>query len=194
MTAFMDSLGTWSFAGFIVLQALQVVISPIPGEATGILGGLLYGKALGILLSTIGLTLGSYVAFALSRSLGRPFVDKFVNPRTMSRFDYLLHHKGAFLVFLLYLIPGFPKDLLCYIIGLGHLTTTEFMAISTTGRLFGTVLLTFEGDYLRRKEYLEFFLLLGAAIILIFLALAYRDKIEKLFRAFHKPHQSDDDK
>ena len=49
----------------------------------------------------------------------------------MERFDYLLHHKGAFLVFLLFLIPGFPKDYLCYMLGLGHLTTLEFLAIAS---------------------------------------------------------------
>jgi len=63
------------------------------------------------------LTVGSFLAFSLSRFFGRPLTDKFVDAKTMARFDYLLHHKGAFLVFLLFLIPGFPKDYLCYILG-----------------------------------------------------------------------------
>lgn len=182
---FLDSLGPLAFAGFIIIQAAQVVVAPIPGEVTGLLGGILYGPVLGVVLSTTGLTIGSYAAFALSRAFGRPFAEKFVNKKTMKRFDYLLHHKGAFLVFLLFLIPGLPKDYLCYILGLGHLTTTEFLLIGGTGRLFGTILLTLGGTYIRHQQYLRFFILAGIAIIVVLLAMAYRDKLERLFRILH---------
>ncbi len=188
MKQFLHSLGALSFIGFIGLQAAQVIISPIPGEVTGLMGGYLYGKFLGTVLSTIGLTLGSWVAFALSRTFGRPFAEKFVRKEMMCRFDYLLHHKGAFLVFLLFLIPGFPKDYLCYILGLGHLTTKEFLVISTVGRFFGTVLLTLGGDYIRHHQYYRFFLLTGVAIVVILLSMLYRNKIEKLLQRLHKSH------
>lgn len=185
MTQALSSLGPLSFIGFIVMQASQVVISPIPGEVTGFIGGFLYGKFLGIILSTIGLTLGSWIAFSLSRYFGRPFVEKFVRKETMNRYDYLLHHKGAFLVFLLFLIPGFPKDYLCYILGLGHLGTKEFLLISTVGRFLGTALLTLGGDFIRHQQYYRFFVLSGLAIIIIMLSMVYRDKIEKVFQRWH---------
>jgi uncharacterized membrane protein YdjX (TVP38/TMEM64 family) len=126
LTLFLESLGPWATVVFVGLQAFQVVAAPIPGEATGILGGYLYGPYLGTLLSTIGLTLGSLIAFLLARYFGRPFAERFVSPATMERFDYLLHHKGVFLIFVLFLIPGFPKDALCYLLGLGHLSIMEF--------------------------------------------------------------------
>lgn len=188
MHRFIDSMGVWGFFGFIALQVAQVVAAPIPGEATGFLGGYLYGPFLGTVLSTIGLTIGSFIAFSLSRTFGRPLTDRFVEKSTMDRFDYLLHHKGAFLVFLLFLIPGFPKDILCYILGLGHLTTLEFLAIASTGRLLGTMMLTFGGHFLRDKEYANLFLLAGAAVIVIFLTIAYRDKLERMFRKWHERH------
>ena len=183
--AFLDSLGPLSFLGFILLQTLQVVAAPIPGEVTGILGGAVYGTMLGIFLSTIGLTLGSWINFALSKTFGRPLVDKFVSKKTMNKYDYLLHHKGAFLVFLLFLIPGFPKDMLCYIIGLGHLTTKEFLLISTVGRFGGTVLLTLAGNFLRNEQYKDFFILIGIAIVIAFLSMVYKDKLERIFRIWH---------
>lgn len=183
--AFLDSLGPLSFIGFIGLQTLQVVAAPIPGEVTGVMGGFLYGPLLGLLLSTIGLTFGSWINFALSKSFGRPFVDRFVSKKTLDKYDYLMHHKGAFLVFVLFLIPGFPKDILCYILGLGHLTTREFLAISTVGRFGGTVLLTLGGTYLRHHQYYRFSFLLGVAIVVIFLSMVYKDKMERLFRIWH---------
>lgn len=185
LIGFLQSLGPMAVFGFVLLQAAQVVFAPIPGEVTGLLGGYLYGTIGGVFLSTVGLTMGSYAAFALSRSYGRPLVERFVSKGTMERFDYLLRHKGAFIVFLLFLIPGFPKDTLCYFLGLGHLTTTEFLVIGGTGRLLGTVMLTLGGDFIRHHQYGRFSVLVGVALVVLFLAMAYRDKLERLFRLWH---------
>lgn len=113
-------------------------------------------------------------------------MDKFIKKETMERYDYLLHHKGAFLVFLLFLIPGFPKDTLCYILGLGHLSAKEFLIISTVGRFAGTVLLTLGGSYVHHHQYRRFFVLLGIAIVVVFLSMAYRDKLERIFKKWHR--------
>ena len=180
LMVFLQSLGPWGFAGLAVLQALQVIVAPIPGEVTGLLGGFLYGPFWGTILSTIGLTVGSYVAFALARFLGRPLVAKFVPEPALKRFCYLLHQKGAFLVFLLFLIPGIPKDYLCYILGLGQLSTLEFIAIGGVGRLFGTILLSFGGNFIRLEQYGRFVILLGAALIVVSAALVYKDRLERL--------------
>jgi uncharacterized membrane protein YdjX (TVP38/TMEM64 family) len=186
LTRFLESLGPWSFAGFLLLQIFQVVAAPIPGELVGFLGGYLYGPLLGIVLNTIGLTIGSIIAFLLSRTFGRPAVDRFVDPKTMERFDFLLHHKGAFLVFLLFLLPGFPKDYLCYILGLGHLSLLEFVVIGASGRLLGTVMLTLGGWCLRDQRYVALSLLAGAAVVMIFVALAYKDKLERWLKSLHQ--------
>jgi uncharacterized membrane protein YdjX (TVP38/TMEM64 family) len=188
LTRFIDSLGTWGFVGFISIQIVQVVMAPIPGEATGFLGGFLYGPFLGTLLSTIGLTAGSYIAFSLSRAFGRPLTDRFVDKSVMARFDYLLHHKGVFLVFVLFLIPGFPKDILCYILGLGHLTTMEFIAIASVGRLLGTAMLTLSGHYMRGAEYGHLFLMAGVAVVIVILTIVYKEKLEGALRKWHEKH------
>jgi uncharacterized membrane protein YdjX (TVP38/TMEM64 family) len=185
LQGFLKSLGPLSFIGFIILQSLQVIAAPVPGEVTGLIGGFLYGPFWGVIISTIGLTLGSWIAFFLSKTFGRPFVDKFVSRKTLDKYDYLLHHKGAFLVFILFLIPGFPKDILCYILGLGHLSTREFLAISTVGRFAGTVLLTVGGSYLRHQQYYRFSVLLGIAVIVVFLVMTNKEKMERLFRIWH---------
>jgi uncharacterized membrane protein YdjX (TVP38/TMEM64 family) len=185
VSAFLDSLGPLSFFGFIVLQAIQVIAAPIPGEVTGFLGGFLYGPFLGLVLSTAGLTIGSFINFWVSKTFGRPFVERFVRKETFARYDYLLHHKGAFLVFLLFLIPGTPKDILCYLLGLGHLSVKEFLLISTVGRFGGTLLLTLGGNFIRHQQYYRFSMLLGVTIVIIFLFMVYKDRLERLFRIWH---------
>jgi uncharacterized membrane protein YdjX (TVP38/TMEM64 family) len=131
------------------------------------------------------LTIGSYIAFALARYLGRPFVDKFVDKSILKSFEYLLHHKGVFLVFLLFLIPGTPKDYLCYVLGLGHLTTAQFLVITGVGRLFGTILLTVGGDMIRHEDFRSFALLVGITIIVVIIVLIFRKNIRNLFRKMH---------
>jgi len=168
---------------FIGFQILQVVAAPLPGEVTGFVGGMVFGAFGGIVYSTIGLTLGSWLAFTLSRMAGRPLVEKIVNPETIKRYDYVMKHKGMFLAFLMFLIPGFPKDILCYILGLGHMGHRDFLVVSTSGRLLGTVLLTMEGSFFRDKHYGAFFSVLGISIVVILLVMVYRESIERWFRS-----------
>ena len=108
-----------------------------------------FGTGWGILYSTIGLTIGSWIAFMLARLAGRPLVEMIVKPETIKRYDYVMKHKGMFLAFLMFLIPGFPKDILCYLLGLGHMGQRDFLLVSTTGRLLGTTLLTLGGTLFR---------------------------------------------
>jgi uncharacterized membrane protein YdjX (TVP38/TMEM64 family) len=168
---------------FIGLQALQVLAAPVPGEVTGFVGGLIFGGFWGVVYSTIGLTLGSWAAFLLARWLGRPLVERIVRPETIRRYDYVMKHKGQFLVFLLFLIPGFPKDLLCYILGLGHMGQREFLLVSTSGRLLGTTLLTVGGSFFRAARYGAFFTVVGIGIGTVLLVMIYRENIERWFRS-----------
>ncbi len=167
---------------FIGLQALQVVAAPVPGEATGFVGGMFFGTGWGILYSTIGLTLGSWIAFMLARLAGRPLVETIVRPETIKRYDYVMKHKGLFLAFLMFLIPGFPKDILCYLLGLGHMGQRDFLLVSTTGRLLGTTLLTLGGTLFRDRRYGALFTLLGISLFLVLLTMVYRETIERWFR------------
>lgn len=167
---------------FIGLQALQVVAAPVPGEVSGFVGGILFGELWGILYSTIGLTLGSWIAFLLARYAGRPLVEMVVRSETIKRYDYVMKHKGMFLAFLMFLVPGFPKDILCYLLGLGHMGQRDFLIVSTTGRLLGTILLTTGGTFFRDRHYGALFTLVGLSLLLILLTMIYREAIERWFR------------
>ncbi len=180
---FIDSLGVWDEVGFVFLEAVQVVIPSIPGMFLNMLGGYLYGTVEGAILSTIGTTLGGYIVFLLSRRFGRQIINRYFPKTLMKRFGNIPHNKDRFTIFLLFLIPGFPKDYLCYT--LGYLSATEFLLITGFGRLLGTVLETLGGDYIRRGRYQELFILAGIGLIIVFLALVFRNRIERLLRKMH---------
>jgi len=157
----LTSLGRHSVPVFISLQVLQVVIAPIPGDVTGLIGGYLYGPVWGTLYSSIGLTIGSWLAFALARLYGLPLVEKAITPSFIQKYDYFMKHRGVWVSFLLFLIPGFPKDYLCYILCLSHMGTWTFLLICTTGRLYGTILLSVGGSCLHNRHSTALLYLLG---------------------------------
>ena len=179
---FIKSFHPYDEVAFIVLQILQVVAAPIPGEATGLIGGYLYGPILGTIYSTIGLTVGSWIAFMLARIFGMPLVEKVVKPKVISKYDHFLEHQGAFVSFLLFLIPGVPKDYLCYIMGVSHMPTRTFIIISTVGRLLGTMLLSVSGSYARNDKYLALIGIMLVSGIFVIIAFIYRDGLLEMLK------------
>ncbi len=179
---FIYSFHPYDAIAFIIFQVLQVVFAPIPGEVTGLIGGYLYGPVLGTLYSTVGLTLGSWLAFALARNFGLPFVERAVKPEIVEKYDYVMEHQGVFISFILFLIPGFPKDYLCYLMGLSHMTTAVFLIISTSGRLLGTIMLSFCGAAARQQRYTAMLVIFGVSGVCLLLAFLYREKLLALLR------------
>ncbi len=182
LVSFFREHRTYAALIFIGLQALQVVAAPVPGEVTGFVGGMIFGPLWGVVYSTIGLTIGSWIAFILARLLGRPLVERMVSAETIQRYDYVMKHKGLLLAFLMFLIPGFPKDYLCYVLGLGHMRQRDFLLISAIGRLLGTVLLTMGGTYFRDARYGALFTVVGVSLAIILLVMVYRNRVEQLLR------------
>jgi uncharacterized membrane protein YdjX (TVP38/TMEM64 family) len=125
---------------FIALQAVQVIVFVIPGEVPQIAGGYLFGVWQGSLLSVAGILIGSTASFFLARALGRPFVNALFPAQQVQRIEKLLASRSARAVFfLLFLIPGIPKDVLCYVAGLTPMGFPFFAAASILGRLPGIV-------------------------------------------------------
>ena len=196
MIALIDSFHPYDELVFIGLQILQVVAAPIPGEVTGLIGGYIYGVSLGTVYSTIGLTIGSWIAFALARFFGLPLVERVVKPAIIEKYDHFLEHRGLFVSFALFLIPGFPKDYLCYIMGASHMKTWHFLGISTAGRLLGTILLSVSGSCARNNEYIELLFIAGVSCLLLVIAYFYRDKLLDSLKRRHviseTPEKPDD--
>lgn len=174
---------------FIMLQAMQVILAPIPGEATGILGGYLFGTLPGLIYSTVGLTIGSCLGFGLGRWLGLPFVRRFVKPELYHKFYFLTAAKGELVVFLLFLIPGFPKDTLCYILGVSPLTFNTFLLVSTVGRIPGTWLLSMQGTQVRGNQYLGLFALLSLLGVALLFLHYYRHQVFEWIKRHQHRHE-----
>jgi uncharacterized membrane protein YdjX (TVP38/TMEM64 family) len=180
------SFGPYSPLAYILLQILQVIIAPIPGGAIEFLGGYLFGAKAGFFYSMIGLLLGSWLAFSLARIFAKLAVEKFVSPQTIKKFDYLIGHEGVILSFLLFLIPGFPKDALCYLLGLTPMHLGIFLVISTIGRVPGTLMACLQGGKAFDHQYKTFLILLGISALVVLAFYIYHDEIHHFVKRLRK--------
>jgi len=172
---------------FIVLQALQVVVSPIPGEATGFLGGFLFGEWLGFIYSTIGLTTGSVCAFAVGRWLGAHFVRNVVSKETWTRLGFIVEAEGTILCFIVYLIPGLPKDIVCYLFGISPMPVWVFAIVSGLGRMPGTWILSAQGARTQAGAYIEAVAITAVAVAVALPLYYYRHRVVAWLRGRRAP-------
>jgi len=177
-----SSYGAYAPLAYVLLQILQVVIAPIPGGAIEFLGGVLFGVKAGLIYSMIGLIFGSWLAFGLARIFEKVAVEKFVSEETRKKFDYLVEHEGVILSFILFLLPGFPKDALCYILGLTPMHLGIFLIISTVGRIPGTLMATLQGAKAFEHQYYTFGILLAASGLIILVFYIYHEEIHNLVK------------
>jgi uncharacterized membrane protein YdjX (TVP38/TMEM64 family) len=181
--AFVLSFGAFAPVVFIFIQILQVLFAPFPGEATGFVGGFLFGTQNGFIYSSIGLTLGSLINFSIGRFLGKRYVRKMIPYRQLNKLDALVKRQGAIVFFVLFVFPGFPKDYLSLFLGMTAIPTKLFIAIAAIGRMPGTLMLSLQGSMVFEKQYGWFVAILGFCLALVFLAYRYR---ENLYRWLEK--------
>jgi uncharacterized membrane protein YdjX (TVP38/TMEM64 family) len=110
-----------------------------------------------------------------------------VNPKILQKYDYFMEHHGIFVTFILFLLPGFPKDAMCYILGLSHMNTRIFLIVATIGRLLGTVMLSLGGSFLRNDQKTAFFITAVAAAVIVIVAFFFRDHLLRRLRK-KNPH------
>jgi len=182
---FIASFGRGAPLVFIIIQILQVLLAPFPGEATGFIGGFLFGAAKGFLYSSIGLTLGSLLNFSVGRFLGKHYVRKIIPPHQLERLDRVVKRQGVIVLFVLFVFPGFPKDYLSLFLGLSAIPLTVFMVIATIGRMPGTLMLSLQGAYVFEQRYGLFAVIMGVCLIIVFLAYIYRAPLYRWLEKFN---------
>lgn len=174
------SYGKYSMLAFLGLQILQVVAFFIPGEVVQIAGGYIYGAFYGGLLSLIGITIGSVVVYAVARFYGKPLIKKIISEKHLTFFNKLLKVGSInHVVFLLYLIPGIPKDVLGYICGISDISFKDFLVCSTLGRIPGICISAYFGAKIYKGNRGMLFVIAIVMTILFIVGLLKGEKIIK---------------
>jgi len=174
----LNSYGWKGIIVFILLQVLQVVIVAIPGEFVQVAGGYIYGVWLGTLYSFIGIVLGSVLIFLVSRFLGYSLVKAFVSPKSLEKFSFMMNNnKSEIPMFVRFLIPGMPKDILTYIASLTPIKPLRFFIVITAGRFPALFASSYIGYSAQKGNYLIAVVLSAAALALFAAGVFFKDRI-----------------
>ncbi len=174
---FVSGFGNGAPIAFMALQVFQVVLAPVPGEATGFIGGYLFGTTKGFVYSSLALALGSWINFGIGRFVGSHFVRRWIPADYLVRFDHLLKRQGIIVLLILFVFPGFPKDYLCLFLGISAIPLKAFLLIASIGRMPGTLMLSIQGEYFFQKNYAFFVVALGVTVLAALLSIHYRETI-----------------
>lgn len=177
--AWITSLGIWGPLAFILLQITQTVISPIPGNVVGFVGGLLFGWW-GVLLSTVGSTIGYAIVLILVRRFGRDLVEKLISKELLDKFDYLITEKGSMIFFLIFLIPALPDDVVMCIAGLTKLPIGQLLFMAAVGRFPSVVVTNQLGNSISNDNIGQAIVLAVVSLIVVGFCLWKREAIMQL--------------
>lgn len=173
---------------YIGLQVLQIVISVIPGQVFQFAAGYLYSFFPALIFSICGAFLGTTISFYLAKILGSDFVHLFFGKEKTREYVQKLNSKRAYMiVFILYLIPGLPKDVVSYAAGVSEMKFKPFILLSLTGRLPGMMGSIMIGSMWNKGEYFGMIALGVIAVAAFILCIIFRKKInEFLDKAYDK--------
>jgi len=134
--AMLKEYGIWATFLFLLLQIAQIVIAFIPGEPFPAIGAMLFGEDMALLLCLAGCLLGTMIVYCLVRRFGKPLVSKFVPEGYFEKYhDILCGKKIYLLIFIVFLLPGLPKDVLTYLAAFyPMIKPARFFALTTIGR------------------------------------------------------------
>ncbi|MBU3940671.1 MAG: VTT domain-containing protein, partial [Nanoarchaeota archaeon] len=135
---FIEPFGIWAPVIFILIQIIQVILTPISTSVVSIAGGFIFGTWQGFLYNWIGRVIGTLIAFWLGRRFGRKIIRKFVNMEKLKKYDSFVE-KGKFILFLMYFLPFFPDDELSYLAGFSSMKAKTFVIIALLGHLSGSL-------------------------------------------------------
>ena len=146
MREWVSGFGAWAPAAFFLVQMIQVIISPIPGSVTTLVGGALFGLWPAFGISTAAILAGSLLAFGLARAFGRPLVSRLVGPRITEKYLGAMTSRTRIALLLMFLLPFFPDDALSLIAGLTGISWMFFFVAILITRPWGLLFSSLVGS------------------------------------------------
>lgn len=167
----------------VLISTVQVIIAFIPGEVVEVAAGYAFGAWWGAVLCTVGITFGSVISIWLARRFGRKLVEAFYPRERLDSIPVLGDPKKRnVFVALLFLIPGTPKDMLTYIVGLTEMSIPLYVVITSVCRFPSIIMSTLSGDAMGQQKWMNalwFFIITGVLSGTGYLIYAYIKKIMK---------------
>jgi uncharacterized membrane protein YdjX (TVP38/TMEM64 family) len=177
---------------YIFFQILQVVIAIIPGEVVQIAGGYVYGTFFGTIYTLAGILLGAVIAFFIARLLGYSLIKRIMPDERLDKMRTLINSpKSEITMFLLFLIPGLPKDILVYIAGLTPVKPGAFFTIFIIARFPGILGAAYIGAKVQQQDYLPVIIVSVIACVLFVIGFLKKEVIINKLHHLRRPKIED---
>lgn len=178
--AWVNESGIWGMIAFVGMTVFQVIIAFVPGEPLEIGAGYAFGAFWGTLLCIIGITLGSLIVFWLVRTLGVRLLEVFFTYEKIKSLKFLQNEKRlALITFFLFFLPGTPKDLLTYFVGLTKIDFKGFLFIVAVARIPSVITSTIGGSLLGSEKYILAVIAFGITLLISVIGWVIYNKISK---------------
>lgn len=191
---YLERSGAWMPLAYILFQYLQVVILPIPAVVSTGAGVALFGPFYAMLYSLVGIILGSFTAFFIGRKLGVKAVSWIIGEDTLEKWQSKLKGKDNLVLTMMFLLPLFPDDVLCFIAGLSSMTSKYFCSMICISRILSVSTTCYSLDLIPFNTLWG--LAIWAAIVIVVVAVflyLYRnlDKVQAFLKKFSKKSNDD---
>ena len=182
--------GSWGVLCLLGLQLLQVIVAFIPGEVVQVAAGLMYGPALGALIIVVGAALSSAIVYIMVHKLGAPFVQKMVPEKYMNQIQkFEESNKFEVIVFILFFLPGMPKDAFTYLLPLTRMKLAPFLIITTLARTPGIVASTYATAGFVNGNIVEAVIIVAVVVIIALVGIIFQKQIVSVLGRL-TPHAS----
>ena len=165
-----ESFGIYAPLIYVLITILQIMIPLIPGEPMEIVAGYAFDSVKGTILCLLAESIGSIIVLLIVRKFGRKIVELFFEKKKIEDLKFLNSDENGVILFAMaFIMPGTPKDLLCYYGGLTDIDIRKLMLITTLGRIPSIITSTLAGSSLGDQQYIKAisFLLIAAALSLL---------------------------
>jgi len=189
---YIQDMGWKGWLAFLVIQILQIFIAFIPGEIVEILAGILYGPIGGLFICLLGIVLGSLLIYYTVKMFANKYIPKLRDK--LKTYSFLNNPKKIHIyLFIIFLIPGTPKDIFIYLIPFLPIKFIDYLIISSIARTPSILSSTIIGDSFVKGNYLTSIIVFSVFFILGLLGILFREKIIGLFKKNHKDELNNND-
>ena len=182
----LQNLGAWGPIVFMSLNIAQVLLAIIPGGPFEVAAGALWGPIWGTIMCDIAMSIGGVITFLFVRKFGIKFIELFTTREKIESVKFLkANEKSTSLLFLFFLLPGTPKDLMCYVVGLTDIKVSTWILINLVGR-FPAILLSALGGHAVTEKNIGIFIAAFAIIIVLYFVGTF------LYKKFNKGNENEE--
>lgn len=186
VVALLDANKTAAILIYLGLQIMQIIVSVLPGQVFQVAAGYYFGFFMGLVYSLIGAAIGTTITYFVAKWLGSNAIEVLFGKEKIDKIVKMLNSSRAYnVVFLLYLIPGIPKDLVGYAAGISSINFRILLVLSIIGRTFGMSGSLLFGYLYAQKEYTLMYIVAAVAVIIFLICIIYRKKISKWMESFY---------